>query len=371
MFLGDGKTLLSFGDNRILTWPVDRLTLDWLPKRDKLDEKELAALGEALSGDDVLARHVATRVLAAAPGATLPFLRERVKKVTPEEIKKVRELLADLDKPDFNARKKAADELVGHADLAVPLLESLPWEDRREVPRWVLTRLRSHYPSKELRRDLHALDVLGMTDGADARRLLKEWSDGPHPELLTRQARSVLERTPRRRPAAGTDPEVLWKELASDDAALAFAAARALATRPKESVPLLREKLKTPAALAAFDDDPALIPKWLGELDAADPAARDRASKELARFGRAAKPALKKALQGMPGAEAKRRLGELLREAGQPAVSAERLRAERALEVLEQIGNDGARQALAELAEGAKNRAVKGAATEALRRLGR
>ena len=236
-FLPDGKSLLSFGtDNKLLTWPVDRLKLDWLPKRERLEEKELVALWNALVGKDLLARQVAIRVLCETRQSTLPFLRDQVAKAASEEAGRIQQLLDDLEKEDFGEHKKA----------------KITWA-------------------------------------------------------------------------------TAWDELASEDAGQAFAGMQVLAARPKESVPLLRERLKKAANLEFFDDDPARVAQLIVRLDADDPAAREQASKELARFGASIKEALRKALHDKPSAEAKRRLETLLQNLGKPQPSPERLRTERAL----------------------------------------
>jgi WD40 repeat protein len=189
----DGKTLRSFGgDNKVLTWPLDKLKVDWLPRRDKLDAQELAACWQALGGDDVLARHVAVYALAAAPESALSFLREHIKKPDAAEMETVKRLLADLKKDDFNGRKHAADDLVKYSDLAVPAITQMKRDQRDDLPGWVEFRLRGNYPTKVHARALNALDVLWLMDTDGARLLLKELSEGVDESLLTGHARVLL-----------------------------------------------------------------------------------------------------------------------------------------------------------------------------------
>src|SRR5262249_60090357 len=88
-------------------------------------------------------------------------------------------------------------------------------------------------------------------------------------------------------------------------------------------------------------------------LDDDDSAAREAATAELAGLGDVAWLALRKAQQGMTSPEQRQRLAYLLEKLGDPAPSPGRLRDARALEVLEQIGTQEARDVLAALAKGA------------------
>lgn len=87
------------------------------------------------------------------------------------------------------------------------------------------------------------------------------------------------------------------------------------------------------------------------ELDHDQFAVRQRASEELARLAELAEPALQRALRGSPTLEARRRIEELLRKLKD--VSPERLRGLRSVEVLETIGTPAASRVLAELSGGA------------------
>ena len=373
MFGRDGKTLRSFGgDNRVLSWPLDKLKLDWLPRRDKLGEAEFDGLWEALAGEDILARHIAITALADVPGHALPFLRQRLEKVPRADTARLRQLLADLPKEDFNGRKKIAVELGKHGEAVAALWTQLKEEREGQrlepVVERVLNRLVAEYPTDRQLRDLRALEALARMDTEDARQFLKELTEGEPAALLTREARAVLSRRPVDQPSTGKDVAGLWKELESEDSRRAFAAVRALAAHPKESVSLLRERLKTPAALDSFDD-PESIARLVVQLDDADFNERERASKELARLGRAAVPALRKALEDRPSAEQKVRAEALLRNPAPASVSPVQLQAERALEALELIGGNEARHALTDLGREAKNRALKAAVTDTLRRL--
>jgi RNA polymerase sigma factor (sigma-70 family) len=164
-------------------------------------------------------------------------------------------------------------------------------------------------------------------------------------------------------PLTAKETAELWSDLASDDAARAFRAARRLARSPEQALPVLKEKL-APARPA----DPKQVARLIAELDSEDFATREKALKELQKLGDACQDQLRQALKGAPSAETRRQLEELIR--GVEAWPAERLRVARALEVLERVGTPKARDVLKELAEGAPEAWLTREARAALGRLG-
>jgi WD40 repeat protein len=140
----------------------------------------------------------------------------------------------------------------------------------------------------------------------------------------------------------------LWKELEGDDAPRAWQALLSLAAAPKEAVPLVRKQLD-PASVP----DAKQVARWITDLDAEAFADREKATEELIRAGRAAEAAARKALATDPPAEVRRRLDDILSKlnAG-PGPSRDEVRAARAVELLEKIGNAEARRLLEEFAKG-------------------
>jgi WD40 repeat protein len=139
----------------------------------------------------------------------------------------------------------------------------------------------------------------------------------------------------------------LWDDLASDDAASAYQAMSILEASPREAISLLRDRLK-PAAPA----DPARLAALLADLDSDQFTVRDKAGGELERLGKLAEPALRKAREGRPAPEARRRIESLLEKLADGTPSGEALRPRRAVEVLEELHTPEAKQLLEELATG-------------------
>jgi len=162
---------------------------------------------------------------------------------------------------------------------------------------------------------------------------------------------------------AAAEREARWVDLAGADAGSAYLAMRALLADRKETVRFLKDRLK-PVPLA----DSRQMARWLADLDADAFAVREKATAGLAELGELAEPALRRALVGRPSAELRRRAESLLEILAAPP-SPERLRALRAVEVLEQLATPEARGLLAVLAHGAPEARLTREATAALDRL--
>ncbi len=108
------------------------------------------------------------------------------------------------------------------------------------------------------------------------------------------------------RPLSADQQDRLWAALASDDGTEAYKAIGRLIARPAETLPLLRSRLH-PAAPPT-----ERVRRLLKDLDSADFAKREAASRELAKLGERAESALREALGGKPSLELRRRIEHLL-----------------------------------------------------------
>jgi hypothetical protein len=140
----------------------------------------------------------------------------------------------------------------------------------------------------------------------------------------------------------------LWDTLAGDDAVKAYRAEWRLADQPKETLALLRERLKPAKAAEVATVRPLIV-----QLDSEEDADREAGSKALFALGDAAVPALRQALKGKLSAEQKRRINQVLDAVTAPAVlTGDALREVRAVSVLERAATPDALKLLAELAAG-------------------
>jgi len=158
--------------------------------------------------------------------------------------------------------------------------------------------------------------------------------------------------------------ESLFAALAGEDASKAYQAICTLAITPKQTPVLLQECLQAVPAV-----DPEWIVQLVADLDSARFAAREQATQELERLGELAESALHKALAGKPSLEVRQRLEGLLAKLQGPVNSSEKLRALRAIEVLEHSGTPEAQQVLKTLARGAPDARLTREARASLARL--
>jgi RNA polymerase sigma factor (sigma-70 family) len=162
------------------------------------------------------------------------------------------------------------------------------------------------------------------------------------------------------------DSDTAWRDLAGADPATAYQAMRRLAATSTEAILFLRKHL--PAAPVPGEKR---LAELIADLDNEQFAVREKAVKDLEKFGEAAVRACEKALQGQPSAEARRRLESFLKKEAKSASepSPERLRALRVIELLERIGTLPAQELLKSLASGAPQARLTQEAKAALERL--
>jgi WD40 repeat protein len=205
----------------------------------------------------------------------------------------------------------------------------------------------------------HRGNVTGLAFAPDGKRLLSTSADGA---VLIWDVAEAL-RLPRpARSSRGRPLESLWDALAKD-AEVADGALRELAERPAAALPFLARHVHR-----VQDVEPERLVKLIADLDSNTSATRDRAGKELERFGEVAGPALRKAVQS-PSVEVRRRAERLLTLLDQPALSGAEARQVRVVELLETIGSPDCIRMLEDLAAGSAEARLTREARGALGRL--
>jgi WD40 repeat protein len=221
--------------------------------------------------------------------------------------------------------------------------------------------LRELATGKEVRRlEGHHGGVSCLTFSPDGRRLA---SGGHDTTILTWDVADLNVKPP----AANLPPkelEALWADLAGADSARAYRAMQALAAAPGQAVPFLGRQLR-----AAPTPDPKRLARLIADLDDDQFEVRERATRELEDLGSSAGPVLRKALDGQPSTEVRRRVEALLQRPERFLQTPEDLRGGRAVEVLEHIATPEARTVLEEWSRGAPALDVPAEAKAALQRL--
>lgn len=136
-----------------------------------------------------------------------------------------------------------------------------------------------------------------------------------------------------------------------------------LVASPEQAVPLLRQRVK-PAESA----DAQRVERLIRDLDSDDFQTRAKATEELEKIVNGAEPMLRKKLAEKPSLEMRQRIQQVLSKL-EPSASAERMRALRAIQVLEYAGTAEAKEHLRTLAMGLPEARLTREAKAALERL--
>ena len=366
----DGKSLLSFGaDAQFFAWRADSAR-NWKPKNGPLSDSDLEALWDVVQrSEDALDQYGAVATLAAAPAQTVPYLSTRVAPIPKGNSERIDQLIADIQKGDYNARKRAVIELRKNGAAALPALRKTQERGYEPFLRHLMMEFEALPQSSDQQRSLRALPLLEAIGNADARKLLADLAGGAAEAPLTIQAKAALERLGKSEaPAAALTPDALWEALAGEDSLAAQRAMRTLAQQPTNAAMLL-ERLQD--AKDALNDDPKRVAALIADLDSDDFAARERASKSLRNLGPRALSALRTALdaKAKDGLEIRRRLEELIEGAAKPIpLPPELLRVGRVLETLELMEGAEGTRALTTIADKGPAAWLRDAAGAALRR---
>lgn len=140
--------------------------------------------------------------------------------------------------------------------------------------------------------------------------------------------------------------EERWKDLASKEGPQAAQAIWDLVADAERSVSLIRQRIK-PVATA----DAQRVERLIDALDSDDFPTRTKATEELGDLVESAEPTLRKKLTDKPPLEMRRRIEQILVKL-EPGADVARLRALRAVQVLEYIGTTESKKCLETLAKG-------------------
>jgi hypothetical protein len=203
-------------------------------------------------------------------------------------------------------------------------------------------------------------DVTALAFAPDGKTFVTTRSDGP---LLLWDAVAGASQLAK---CTGPELSASWDALASPDPIQGHRAVCTLVGAAPQTVPFLRQRFaRRPAPPEA-----GRLALLIAELDDARFEVREEASRQLFELGESSERALRKALDGDPSLEMRYRLEDLLEKVERLELSAEASRWQRAIEVLEYVGNAEAKDLLELLVKELPRRQAQ-EAREALQRLTR
>jgi WD40 repeat protein len=198
-----------------------------------------------------------------------------------------------------------------------------------------------------------------LTFSADGRLLASGHEDGT---VTIWDVGRILRVVPNQRTLSKEEREICWRDL-SGDAKSSIRAGERLLSDPAGAVALFGEEVKPVDPI-----DPNRLRSLIADLDSPKFARRERASRQLSAWGERARPTLTRELNTAVSAETRHRLSVLLEDSA-VAISPQRRRQIRAIELLERIGGSEAAAVLSRLVKGDPDARETQAAIESLQRI--
>lgn len=195
-FAPDGRSLASTSkDGTALLWRVPTLASSPAATR---TEEEVKALWRDLASPEAPQAYRAMRSLAQTPVQAIALLEGHLKPLPEEARTRLRLLLRQLRDDVVAHREQATTGLLEWGDRIHPavlqeLRQSPPVEARRGLER-VVESWRSRPITAEELRGQRALTLLEWLEPAQSRKLLDLLAAGPAEDMLTQEARGLLQR---------------------------------------------------------------------------------------------------------------------------------------------------------------------------------
>jgi hypothetical protein len=200
----DGRTIISGGaDGTVLLWDVTGQLQHGKFVTTELTPAALKAAWEALTDADGVKAHQALWSLVAAAKQSVPLLGGWLKPAASGEVKRIAQLIGQLDDDSFTVREKASEELARIGEPAVGALQkAVEVNDSAEVrtrAKRLLASLHGPAAQEVALRQARSVEVLEHIGSPEARRVLQALCLGAVEAPLTREAKAALARLSKER----------------------------------------------------------------------------------------------------------------------------------------------------------------------------
>jgi RNA polymerase sigma factor (sigma-70 family) len=200
-FSPDGKTVASASDDgTALIWDVSKIARPALPPK-VVQGGDLEKHWQTLDKSDAAQCFAAMCDLVAAPKDAVPFLKGRLKPSALVDMKRVEEMLLQLDSDLYPVRKTAEDELKNLDEQILPALNKAlaanPPLDSKLRMEGLRAELTGMVLKGERLRTYRAIEVLELIGTPEAKQVLRTLGEGVPGALVTTSAQAALRRAER------------------------------------------------------------------------------------------------------------------------------------------------------------------------------
>jgi hypothetical protein len=180
------------------TWDVSHQVKPAAPAGARLADADLEKLWADLGSSDAVKAFAALAKLGSYPDQMLALARAHIKPAPAPDAGRVRQLMDDLQSPQFSVRQKASAELEKLGEAIVPEINralagdlALEARQRLEAARKRLTRSTA---SDTLLRELRMLELLELQRGDAYRSFIESLAAGAPGARLTVETQAMLRR---------------------------------------------------------------------------------------------------------------------------------------------------------------------------------
>jgi hypothetical protein len=198
-YSADSRLLASSGaDTTVLVWDVTGRLQEKVPGAPTLVPAQLPPLWDELANDDPTKAYRAVRTLARAGDVAVPFLKDKLQRLSAQDPREISAWIADLSNTQLAVRERATQDLEKRGALIEPALRTAfearpPLEARRRLER-LLQKLAEPFPPAMVMQGLRGVEALELTETPAARRALEALAQAKPETPVTREASAAVKR---------------------------------------------------------------------------------------------------------------------------------------------------------------------------------
>ena len=192
-FSSDSRRLATSGaDTTVLVWDVTGRLQEKPAAAGSTPPAQVPPLWDELANDDAIKAYRAVRTLASVPDVAVPFLKDKLQRLSALDPREISAWVADLSNAQLVVRERATQELEKRGALVESVLRAAhaarpPLEARRRLER-LLQKLADPVPPIMVLQGLRGVEALELTDAPEARRALQALGQSEPETVLTRKA---------------------------------------------------------------------------------------------------------------------------------------------------------------------------------------